>query len=194
MKYLVIYAHPPVRCFNEKVVAEIVKTVESKGDEVIVRDLYKMKFDPVLSVEDLTGFRRLEIPKAIQKEQQYICNADIIIFVYPIWWGDMPAIMKGYIDRVFSYGFAYKYKKECGVTGLLCDKKAIIFSSAGDSEEDFVEKFGMVEAMEKTIDRNKFGFCGIEVLEHKYFYGNPMTTPKKLPGYMEDIAEIIRKY
>ena len=192
MKNLVIYAHPTVPCFNEKVVEKVLETAKAKGDEVILRNLYEMNFNPVLSAEDMADLQKGIVPEDIKKEQDYIREADIMTVIFPIWWADMPAIMKGYIDRVFSYGFAYAYD-ENGPVPLLKGKKVIIITSTGGAEAMY-EQSGMKAAQANTIDGNKFAFCGIEVLEHKYFHGNPMTTPEKIPAYMEEVEALIRKF
>lgn len=107
MKHLIIYAHPNQENAQYKQCIE--KMLEQRGLEVIVRDLYSIGFDPVLSLDDMTGQRKGIVNDLIKKEQEYISWADLVTFIYPIWWTGMPAIMKGYIDRVFSYGFAYSY-------------------------------------------------------------------------------------
>ncbi len=192
MKNLIIYAHPTVPCFNEKVVEKVIETAKAKGDEVILRNLYEMDFNPVFSSKDMADLQAGNIPEDIKVEQEYIKDADIMTFIFPIWWADMPAIMKGYIDRVFSYGFAYAYDEK-GPQPLLTGKKVIIITSAGGTE-DVYKASGANDAQKLTIDYNKFGFCGIEVLEHKYFYGNPMATPEKIPGYMKEVESLIKKF
>ncbi|MEJ1715164.1 NAD(P)H-dependent oxidoreductase, partial [Escherichia coli] len=79
--------------------------LQKKGHEVEVRDLYEMQFQPTLGRSEMIG----GIGEDVVVEQEYLKWADVITFIYPIWWTGLPAIMKGYIDRVFSYGFAYKY-------------------------------------------------------------------------------------
>ena len=192
MKNLIIYAHPTVPSFSEQVVEKVIETAKAKGDEVIFRDLYKLEFNPVLTGNDMAALQEGNIPEDIKIEQDFIKEADVLTFIFPIWWADMPAIMKGYIDKVFSYGFAYLYD-ENGPKPLLTDKKVIIISSAGGTKEVY-ENSGAFESQKNTIDYNKFGFCGFEILEHKRFYGNPMTTPEKIPAYLDEVEELIKKF
>lgn len=83
----------------------------------------------------------------------------------------MPAILKGYIDRVFSFGFAYAVNEK-GPYGLLIDKKVILINTTGGSQEDYAQN-GYKEALKKTIDDGIFGFCGSKVIMHKYFHAVP---------------------
>src|SRR6188768_1179271 len=102
MKNLIIYAHPNPASLNHFFKQTILETLKQSTDEVIVRDLNEINFNPVLSLEDMNGQRMGKVAEDVQKEQDFITWADRIVFIYPIWWTGMPAIMKGYIDRVFS--------------------------------------------------------------------------------------------
>jgi NAD(P)H dehydrogenase (quinone) len=167
MKNLIIYAHPNSASLNHFFKQTVVESLEKKGEEVIVRDLNEINFNPVLSLEDMQGQRMGKVADEIKTEQDFITWADQIIFIYPIWWTGMPAIMKGFIDRVFSYGFAYRYDQ--GVQkGLLTGKKAIIINSHGKSNAEY-EAMGMDKALALTSDIGIFTYCGLEIQKHFYF-------------------------
>ncbi|TPG38126.1 NAD(P)H-dependent oxidoreductase [Flavobacterium pectinovorum] len=167
MKNLIIYAHPNSASLNHFFKETVVESLEKSGQEVVVRDLNQINFNPVFSLEDMNGQRMGKVVNDVQTEQDYITWADQLIFVYPIWWTGMPAIMKGFIDRVFSYGFAYRYDQ--GVQkGLLTGKKAIIINSHGKSNSEY-EAIGMDKALALTSDTGIFNYCGLEIQEHFYF-------------------------
>ena len=168
MKYLVVYAHPNPKSFNHAIKEEIVAKLKREGHEYVVRDLNELKFHPVLSGSDFTSFKQGKMPDDIKREQDHIRNADVLIFIYPTWWYGMPAILKGYIDRVFSYGFAYEFNEK-GLQGLLPDKKVIIFNTTGGPAEYYAEA-GYNDAIRKTIDAGTFELCAMKVLIHKFFY------------------------
>lgn len=96
--------------------------LEGKGHEVRVRDTYELNFNPVLGASDFISFSQGNTPEDIKEEQEHISWADSITFIYPVWWAGLPAILKGYVDRVFSHGFAYAYG-ENGIEKLLSGKK-----------------------------------------------------------------------
>jgi NAD(P)H dehydrogenase (quinone) len=167
MKNLIIYAHPNSSSLNHFFKQTILESLEESGEETEVRDLNEINFSPVLSLEDMNGQRMGKVAEDVKVEQDFITWADRIIFIYPIWWTGMPAIMKGYIDRVFSYGFAYRYDN--GVQkGLLEGKKAIIVNSHGKSNAEY-EASGMDKALALTSDTGIFNYCGFEIQKHFYF-------------------------
>lgn len=167
MKNLIIYAHPNSGSLNHFFKQTIIETLQESNQEIEVRDLYEISFNPVLSLNDMSGQRMGKVADEVKTEQDFIVWADRIIFVYPIWWTGMPAIMKGYIDRVFSYGFAYRYDQ--GIQkGLFKGKKAIIVNSHGKSNTEY-EAMGMDKALSLTSDTGIFKYCGFEIQHHFYF-------------------------
>ncbi|WP_343696992.1 NAD(P)H-dependent oxidoreductase [Flavobacterium sp.] len=167
MKNLIIYAHPNEASLNHFFKNTIVESLEKSGQQIVVRDLNEINFNPVLSLEDMHGQRMGQVADDVKTEQNFISWADRIVFIYPIWWTGMPAIMKGYIDRVFSYGFAYRYDQ--GVQkGLLTGKQTIIVNSHGKSNAEY-EAIGMDKALALTSDTGIFKYCGFEIKHHFYF-------------------------
>ncbi len=171
MKYLVVYAHPNPKSFCHAIKEEIVVRLKEQGAIVDVRDLYQMGFNPVLSANDFMQLAQKKIPADIQKEQDLVAGADTIIFIYPVWWFSMPAILKGYVDRVFMRGFAYDMKGHM-LQGLLKGKKAMLFSTTGGPRFAYY-LLGYLVAMKIAIDAGVFNFCGLKVALHKYFYAVP---------------------
>ena len=167
MKNLIVYAHPNSGSLNHFFKQIVLESLQESGEEIAVRDLNEINFNPVLSLDDMNGQRMGTVADDVKTEQDFITWADRIIFIYPIWWTGMPAIMKGYIDRVFSYGFAYRYDQ--GVQkGLLTGKKTIIINSHGKSNAEY-EAMGMDKALILTSDTGIFTYSGLEIQQHFYF-------------------------
>lgn len=167
MRHLIIYAHPNDKSLNHLLMQTVVDSLQGQNHEIEIRDLYSLNFNPTLSLEDMAGQRNGIVASDVKQEQEYISWADQITFIYPIWWTGMPAIMKGYIDRVFSYGFAYRYDQ--GVQkGLLTGKKAIVINTQGKSKTEY-ESIGMDKALLLTSDKGIFIYCGLEMSEHLFF-------------------------
>ncbi|WP_282115944.1 NAD(P)H-dependent oxidoreductase [Cellulophaga baltica] len=167
MKHLIIYSHPNKGSLNHHLLQTVIDSLKIKNHEIVIRDLYQLNFNPVLSLEDMDGQRMGNVTDEVKQEQQYISWADHIIFIYPIWWTGMPAIMKGYIDRVFSYGFAYRYDK--GVQkSLLTGKLTTIINTHGKSQAEY-ESIGMDKALSLTSDKGIFTYCGLEINQHFFF-------------------------
>lgn len=191
MKVLVIYSHQNPKSFSKQIQETVVSEFKENGHEVNVRDLYAIGFDPVLKVADFEKLIAGSVSEDVKIEQDYIRNADLLVFIHPIWWAGMGAVMKGYIDRVFSMGFAYKYTAK-GPEGLLNGKKAILINNMG-SPYEFYDQIGMINSLKMTLDRGIFGFCGIDVVEHIFNGGVPSANDEQKKSYLDNIKESIRK-
>jgi NAD(P)H dehydrogenase (quinone) len=163
--------------------------LKGAGQSYEVRDLYALKFNPALDRNDLDLLLQGKIVKQVETEQKYIKEADVLVFIYPIWWFAMPAIMKGYIDRVFAQGFAFTIDGD-RLTGLLKGKKVVIINTTGAPREALVQT-GYEDAMKKTAETGIFEFCGMEIAAHKYFYAVPDADEAARRQMLEDVANII---
>lgn len=190
MKHLVIFAHPYEKSFINGIVKTIKESTIEVGSEIEVRDLYKLQFDPILKASDLLNLQTGEFAEDIKEEQKYIEWADLITFVYPIWWAGLPAMLKGYVDRVFCNGFAFGNSKN-GPVGLLREKKAMLFSTTG-IPSDIYNEIGMHQSMKQTSDEAIFNFCGMEVLSHTFLGGVPTSTKEEREKYLSEISAITK--
>lgn len=167
MKHLIISAHPNPQSFNRALVEEVIKATRQAGVETVVRDLYTLDFNPVLSWRELNASMEGIVPAEIKFEQKLITEADLITFIYPLWWMGFPAILKGYLDRVLSYGFAYQNENNISV-GLLGNKKIQQFITMGNSIEKY-QQLGFDKALKSCLVDGLFNFCGITDIQHDIF-------------------------
>lgn len=189
MNHLIIYSHPNPASFNHALLEVLERTLRGKGHDVRVRDLYQLAFDPVLSGQDLKALQDgTKIASSVLTEQEHVRWADQLTFIYPIWWTRMPAITCGYIDRVFSKGFAYDYGPT-GLQKLLTGKKAYLVSTFG-APLSAVESSGAMAAMNKINEQETFQFCGIELIGHQYFGSVPTVTDGERKKMLEEITRI----
>ncbi|MDU8924459.1 NAD(P)H-dependent oxidoreductase [Pasteurellaceae bacterium LIM206] len=168
MNHVIIFAHPnTTQSFNRAVLDSIVKVGNSAGITTTVRDLYTMNFNPVLSWEELSATFSGIVPTAIKYEQQLITNADLITMVYPLWWMGFPAILKGYLDRVLTVGFAYQTDND-GAIGLLQGKKMQQFVTIGNNVERYQE-IGFAKSLDDCLVNGLFNYCGITDIDCQFF-------------------------
>ena len=167
MKHLIISAHPNPQSFNRALVEEVIKATRQAGGETVVRDLYTLDFNPLLSWRELNASMEGIVPAEIKFEQKRITEADLITFIYPLWWMGFPAILKGYLDRVLSYGFAYQNENNISV-GLLEHKKIQQFITMGNSIEKY-QQLGFDKALKSCLVDGLFNFCGITDIQHDIF-------------------------
>lgn len=183
MNHLILLAHPNPKSFSTWLTDEITEFLTIKGQNVVVRDLYAIGFNPLLSRSDLAMLQQGEIPADIKYEQDLLKEADEITVIYPLWWDNAPAILRGYFERIYTNGFAFKYTDK-GMVGLLTDKKVRIFTPMGNSYANY-EANGGIEIMRRSFDVCNFETCGMKVIEHIYFDHVPSADKDTLAGYIE---------
>lgn len=159
MRVLTVYAHPNPKSFNHAILEQFSNGLNEAGQIPDVVDLYGIDFDPRVRLADLAQFTGGEMPTDIVEQQHTMTKAKAIALIHLIWGWSFPAILKGWMDRVFSYGFAY----EAGVRGLLKDRKTLVICTAGGPEE-FYETAGYMDTFMKTCD-GIFDVCGIKNVE-----------------------------
>ncbi|CAM4261412.1 NAD(P)H-dependent oxidoreductase [Paenibacillus alkaliterrae] len=188
MKHLIVYCHPNPDSFNNAIVDAFISSLKEKGHEVVFRDLYALRFDPVLKVSDFEALREGNTPSDIVAEQEHIKWADAFTMVYPIWWTGLPALIKGYIDRVFSYGFAYAYGEDGKMNKLLSGMKGLIINTHGTTA-DLYSSMGMYDGLKITSDTGIYEFCGIEPVGHIFFGGVTQTDDAERKRMLEEVKE-----
>lgn len=190
MNFLVVLANPKPKCFTRDICALYCEEVQKRGHQVVLRDLYTMNFNPVASAEDITGNLRGQVAPDVQAEQDHVRRADVITLIHPIWWIDRPAILKGYIDRVFALGFAYGYANN-SEAGTMRGKKGVIISNAGSTQEDF-DATGKMQAIRTAQDKYTMEFCDIAMLGHLHF--GPVgrrSTPEDIASYRRRVVDFV---
>lgn len=182
MNVLIVYSHPSPTSLNAALKNTAVSTLEKLGHSVKVSDLYEMKFNPIADQNDFTELKNPEkfsyineqyfasqnrtFSKDILEEQDKLTWADYVIFQFPMWWTEAPAILKGWFDRVFAYGFAYgpgAYDQ-----GKLRGKKAMLsFTTGGKDLRNFGKNHLKGELSERlfNIQHEKLYFVGMDVIE-----------------------------
>lgn len=183
MKVLVVYAHPYSESFNHAVLEKFIQGLQSQGHETEILDLYAQGFNPLLTAADLASLQAGQVPADIQAQQQKVSWADGLAFIFPIWWSSMPAVLKGWIDRVFSLGFAYAFGEE-GPIGLLKHRKALLITTSG-GDQVFFDQSGIQKAIQMTIDLGILAFSGIPKVEHEFFYNVVQTDPAVREKYLK---------
>ncbi len=189
MKCLIVYAHPNPYSFNHAIKETVEEQLTKNGHEVVIRDLYALNFDPVLKPSDFELIQQGKVAADVEEEQKHVEWAELIIVVTPIWWTNFPAMFKGYIDRVFSFGFAY-VMEENGPKGLLPNKKVFLISTSGATNEMYSE-LGMHDSLKKTMDFGIFNFCEMEVIGHKFFGAVPMVSDEERKKMLEELKGIV---
>ena len=149
-----------------------------------MEDLYAQGFDPLLTAEEQAGAFNGVFPEDVRRAQARVAEADLLVLVHPLWWSSVPAILKGWIDRVLAYGFAYDFGD--GMRGLLKGKRVALFTSTGASEE-LLRQGGTLDALRVTLDEGVFGSCGVEVVLHRYLFGPCCASDEERRAMLETV-------
>ncbi|RBP51086.1 NAD(P)H-dependent oxidoreductase [Arenicella xantha] len=188
MNHLIVFAHPNNESLNSTLLYALEMHLKRQDHTVKTRNLYELKFDPVLSLSDMQGQRIGQVAEEVALEQDFIRWADCITFIHPIWWTGLPAIFKGYIDRVFSYGFAYCY--EAGKQhGLLSGKQAVVINTHGKSQPEY-QAIGMDKALALTSDVGIYNYCGMALKRHLYFDNADRATRDTIEQWINHIESV----
>lgn len=187
MKTLIIYTHPNPKSFNHSILLAVQDELLRKGHEIRIRDLYSEPFNPVLGATDFIAFSQGLIPDDIRREQQELLWADHLVFIYPVWWFERPALLKGWIDRVFSNGFAFTYGPQ-GAKGLLHHKKALVLQTAGNTEQE-LKQDNVLELLHKPMTEGTLRFCGIPDVQARTFGAVSKSTPEQYEVMLKEVRE-----
>ncbi|GLO46967.1 NAD(P)H-dependent oxidoreductase [Pseudomonas putida] len=163
MHALIVVGHHDPQSLTHALARQIANGLANTGHSSEIADLASEGFDPRFGLADHAVHRRLAAPPAdVLKEQARIERADALVLVYPIYWWSLPALLKGWVERVFSNGWAFDY--EGGVTvKKLRGMKVHLVGVAGADSGTF-ERHGYGEAMRVQIEHGIFDYCGAEVL------------------------------
>jgi len=190
-KTLVLMAHPAESSLTRAVTRAIIEALQLHGHDAEMVDLAAEGFDPVFGPADHSAFNRKgALPDDVQAEQRRIDRADHLILVYPVYWWTMPALLKGWIDRVFVAGWAFDEDAAGRISKRLGRLKVSLVAIAAASESTYVKR-GYREAMKVQIETGIFDFCGAPVI------ASMLVTPDQLahPSAPQKIAStLIRHY
>lgn len=159
MKTLIVYAHPKHEGHHAYFLDELILVLENKKIDYELLDLYALNFDPILKPEEMVRQKDEDVNLEIKNLRLKVTEAEKLIFIFPTWWQSMPAILKGFFDRVFSAGFAFKYQNGIPV-GLLKGKRAAVFSATGGPK--IINKLLLGNKGMKVVVNDTLKFCGIK--------------------------------
>ncbi|MDZ4775691.1 MAG: NAD(P)H-dependent oxidoreductase [Alphaproteobacteria bacterium] len=168
MKHAIIVGHPDQTSFTMALAQTYGAAVSALGHEFLMRDLYRMDFDPRLKRTEMPGREGWTPAADVVAERQMLQDVDVFAFVYPLWFNAPPAIVKGYIERVFGVGFGYAELHGGGRGPLLTDRQLIHVSASGSSATWLNEQGAWVSM--RTLFEDYFGkICGMRVRPHIHF-------------------------
>ena len=200
MKHVVIFAHPNAQSFTGSVAEVYANAVRALGHTVIMRDLYRIGFDPCLKPSEIPSDKVFGPAPDVVAERALLKDAEVFALVYPLWLYAPPAIMKGYMERVFGFGFAYGAEGH-SYNPLLSGRKLISFSSSG-SPFAWVQKTGNKEKATAFMQKLKEHLDAMNFAEAEKTadailvmmgVSTPATAGTSAPSATQDITEEVRE-
>lgn len=217
MKVLIVFAHPEPQSLSAALCQVAVRELEAHGHEVRVSDLYAMKWKSNIDRDDFpslssesplrvasvskAGFTSHALTEDVRAEQEKLLWADTVILQFPLWWFSMPAILKGWVDRVFSCGFAYGVgehsEKRWGDRygeGVLAGKRAMLIVTVGGWPEHYSSRGinGPIEDLLFPIQHGILFYPGLAVLPPFVAYKADKTSSSIFESTAEQLRERMR--
>jgi NAD(P)H dehydrogenase (quinone) len=193
VKASVLLAHPYEKSLNHAIYQTVCKKLKDLKVETFAHDLYAEKFNPVMTRKEL-GTDRSADPLVNQYADELLAS-EFLFFIHPNWWGQPPAIMKGYVDRVFRPPYAYDFPPGNTGGGLpiarLKGKTGIVFNTSNTEEEREEKEFG--DPLEDIWKRCIFGFCGIDRCCRKMFRVVADSDLSMRKKWLEEAADITER-
>ncbi len=194
MNISIILAHPDEGSFNHAIARTAAEKIKANGHCVMYHDLYKQNFNPVITACEIPY--NADIPFEIKQHCLEIANADGIIIVHPNWWGQPPAILKGWIDRVLRAGVAYRFLEgddgEGIPVGLLKAKAAVVFNTANTPAKRERTVFG--DPLGLIWENCIFDLCGVPVFHREIFRVIVTSTPEERQNWLERVEQVVESY
>jgi NAD(P)H dehydrogenase (quinone) len=191
MNVLVILAHPNRESFNHAIARSAIEALQEKRHSVIFHDLYDERFDPLLPHEEIPEAG--EVAEIIRGHCDELKEAEGLIFIHPNWWGQPPAILKGWIDRVIRPGVAYRFEDgdagEGVPHGLLSGKKAMVFNTSNTPDQREREVFG--DPLEYIWKRCIFELCGITKYRRRTFNVIVTSTSEQRDKWLREVTMLV---
>ncbi|KDE33059.1 NAD(P)H-dependent oxidoreductase [Bacillus altitudinis] len=190
----IVYAHPWDGSYNHAILTSITEKLETKREPFQVIDLYKDGFNPVFTAEELKHFHKGKTPYLLVKDyQEKLKQSTELVFIFPVWWWDLPAILKGFIDKVMLSGFAFIEDQNTGtLKGLLTNIKKTTVISTSTTDKEYIESEAG-NAIQSVFINRTLADLGLKNESTKWIHFSRvnLTTDEKRKQFLKEISQNI---
>lgn len=191
MNVSVILGHPSRESFNHAIADAAVNALRDNGQSVSFHDLYAEKFDSALPARELS--KDGIVDPIVKRHCDEIASADGIVVIHPNWWGQPPAVLKGWIDRVLRPGVAYEFIEgdsgEGVPRGLLKAKAALVLNTSNTQAARELAVFG--DPLETIWKNCIFGLCGVNSVHRRTFGVIVTSTPRQRDEWLQEVRQTV---
>jgi len=193
VKHAIIICHPNVHSFTASSANSYADACRALGHDVIVRDLYRIGFDPCLKPAELPFAAPVQVGADVALERKLLADCDVFALFYPLWLNAPPAMLKGYLERVFGFGFAYGGGGH-SYNPLLSGRKLVSFSSSG-APLMWLKKTGALGALHTLFDGYFSQLCGMTPLEHVHTGGvTPAASQVFVDARLKEVRNTVSRH
>ncbi len=186
VQVLIILCHPGRASFNHAAAAVTRRTLEELGHTVVFHDLYAEGFNPVLSAAEL--LRRYSLDETVQTHTRELEESAGLVILHPDWWGQPPAVLKGWIDRVFRPGIAYEFEgaefSQKSKVNLLAGKRGLVLCTTDSTDEESARR------LQRLWNESILGYCGMSST-CVVFTGMHQTAPAERQAYLDRVRQSV---
>ena len=190
----VILAHPNKESFNHAIAGAVNQTLTQNGHDINFHDLHAENFDPILPFNELA--KDAKLPPEIETHCQEFLDADGIVIIHPNWWGQPPAILKGWVDRVIRPGVAYEFldgdSGEGTPNGLLNAKAALVFNTSNTETEREQHIFG--DPLETIWKNCIFDLCGVTNFYRRMFNVIVVSSEDQRKTWLKEVMQTVETH
>ncbi len=188
---LIVVANPGKNSFSHAMAAAAKHVLMERGYDIAFHDLYAEQFDPVQPTGEQANTSSSN--QAVERHCSELARADLIVVCHPNWWGQPPAILKGWVDRVFRLDTAYAYPAGVGPegipVGLLRARHALVFNTSNTPHEREVSLFG--DPLETLWKNCIFGLCGIASVIRRMYAPASASTPEQRTAWLAEVKALV---
>jgi NAD(P)H dehydrogenase (quinone) len=191
---LLVLAHPSAGSFSHAMAGAAGEALRARGYQLAAHDLYAERFDPVQPTPEAGN--RASADPLVEKHCAELAAAELILVFHPNWWGQPPAILKGWIDRVFRPGVAYDYPRGAGpeapAIGLLRARAALVFNTSNTAAGREAAVFG--DPLEGLWKNCVFGLCGVAAFERRMFGPMASSTAGERDAWLAEVRALVARF
>jgi len=190
MNISLILANPNPQSFGHQISKTCLNSIKTDQHQLWFHDLYQEQFDPILPSSEIDSPNQQIDPKILQYAQE-LTKTDLLIIIHPNWWGQPPAILKGWIDRSFRPQMVYNFTEK-GPQGLLEIKQVLIFTTQNTPLEIEIKELG--NPLDLLWKKCIFNFCGVQNVTRKIFTPVDESKNQQRQEWLDEVQTIIQKH
>lgn len=188
---LIVVTHPVSGSLSHTITNRIGEEFAGRGNNVDVADLHAEGFSPAMTVHDIALYRGGgESAPEILREQKRVEKADVLVFVFPVYWWSVPSMLKGWFERVLNGGWAYRVDENGRIVGNMRDVPVLLVATAAGDESGY-QRHGYSQAIQNQVVEGVFKYSGLKDTQIAYFYDSDNATAVRIDEFVQTAVSML---